>query len=141
LNRRLDAGPRAGARGSMTPTPGTSLVLVADRIRIIVVSHIHVGPGVRAAFERLARIDATLAIILGLDVADMQKTIASDAEIDECGLNARLQIDDFALVDISYLVVLAGSFDIKFFQRSVFNDRDAAFLRLRDIDQHFLLHS
>ena len=80
-------------------------------------------------------------VLISLHVADMQKAVAPDAEIDERRLNARLKIDDAAFVDVADVVVLTGPFDIQLFQNSVFNDRDAAFLRLRYIDQHFAFHA
>ena len=85
-------------------------------------------------------IEAALAEVLRLDVADVQKAVAADAEVDERRLDARLQVDDPALVDVADVVVLAGALDVQLFQHSVLNDRDPAFLRLRDVDQHFLFH-
>ena len=70
----------------------------------------------------------------------MQKAVAADAEIDERRLDARLQVDDAAFVDVADVVFLARPLDVQLFEQSVFNDRDAAFLRLRDIDQHFFFH-
>ena len=49
-------------------------------------------------------------------------------------------IDDFSLVDVADVVVLAGALDVELFQHAVLHDRDPAFLGLRDVDQHFLLH-
>ena len=91
--------------------------------------------------DRLAGIEAALAEVLRLDVADVQKAVAADAEIDERRLDARLEVDDLALVDVADVIVLAGALDVQLFQHAVLNDRDPAFLRLRDVDQHFLLHS
>ena len=93
-----------------------------------------------ARLDRLVRIVAALAEILGLDVADVQEPISADAEIDERRLDARLDVDDFAFIDIADVIILAGSLDIEFFEYAVFHDRNAAFLRLRNVDQHFLLH-
>ena len=90
--------------------------------------------------HRLAGIEAALAEVLRLDVADVQETVAAHAEIDEGRLDARLQVDHHALVDVSYVIVLPGPLHVQFFEHSVLNDRDPAFLRLRDVDQHFLFH-
>ena len=60
--------------------------------------------------------------------------------IDECGLDAGLNVDHAALVDIADVVVLACSFDIQLFKHSVFHDRNPAFLGLRYVDEHLLLH-
>ena len=69
-----------------------------------------------------------------LHIADVEKSVAADAEIDEGGLDAGLQVDDPALIDIADVVIRAGAFDIKFFEQTVFNNGDPAFLRLRHID-------
>ena len=81
-----------------------------------------------------------MAEVLRLDVADVQEAVAADAEVDEGRLDARLQVDHHPLVDVADVVVLPGPLDVQLFQNSVFNDRDPAFFRLRDVDQHFLLH-
>ena len=91
--------------------------------------------------DRPVGIVAALAEILRLDVADVQEAVAADAEIDERRLDARLQVDDLALVDVADEIALAGALDVELFEHAVFNDRDPAFLRLRDVDQHFLFHS
>ena len=83
---------------------------------------------------------AALAKVLRLHVADVQKPVAAHAKIDKRRLDARLQVDHDSLVDVPYVIVLSGSFDVQLFEDSVLNDRDPAFLRLRDVDQHFLFH-
>ncbi len=93
-----------------------------------------------AELERLRRIEASLAVILRLDVGDVQKAVAADAEIDEGGLNARLEIDHLSLVDVADVIVLAGPFDVELFEDGILDDRDPTLLGLRDVDQHFLLH-
>ena len=64
----------------------------------------------------------------------MQKSIAADAEVDEDGLDARFEIDDFSFVDVADIVVLARPFDVQLFKPPVFDDRDPTFLGLRCID-------
>src|SRR5207248_2727518 len=64
-----------------------------------------------------------------------------DAEIDEGRLDAGLQVDDSPFVDVADVVVRTGPFDVELFEQSIFNDRDPAFLRLRDVDQHFAFHA
>ena len=90
--------------------------------------------------DRLVRIVAALAEILRLDVADVQEAVAADAEIDERRLDARLQVDDHALVDVADVAVLARPLHVKFFQDAVFNDRDPAFFRLRNVDEDLFFH-
>ena len=93
-----------------------------------------------AGLDRLGRIVAALAEVLRLDVADVQEAVASDAEVDERGLDAGLEIDDPAFVDVPYVIVLAGAFDVELFENAVLDDRNPALLGLRHVDQHLLLH-
>jgi hypothetical protein len=86
------------------------------------------------------RIVSCLTKVLRLDIADMEETISADSEVDEGSLDAGFDIDDFAFIDISNPIVLAGPFCVEFFENTVFQQCDSAFLRLGDIDEHFLLH-
>ena len=67
-----------------------------------------------------------------LDVGDVQEAVAADAEIDERRLDARLDVDDAALVDVADVALVAGALDVQFFEHAVLEDGDAAFLRLED---------
>ena len=84
--------------------------------------------------DGLVRIVAPLPEVLGLDIADVQKSISAHSKVDERGLDAWFQVDDFALVDIADVIVLATAFDVELFEQSIFNNRNPAFFRLRDID-------
>ncbi len=90
--------------------------------------------------QRLVGIVSALAEVLGFDVADVQEAIAPHAEIDEGRLDARLQVDDDSFIDVADVAVLTRALDVQLFQGPIFHDRDPAFLRLGDIDQHFLFH-
>ena len=90
--------------------------------------------------DRLVGIVSALGEVLRLDVADVQEAVAADAEIDEGRLDARLQVDDDALIDVADVTILPCALDVQLFQGAIFHDRDPAFLGLRDIDQHFLFH-
>ena len=149
LNRRLDARPHAeAAAAALRPPrrrprpPSPSSAAVARRHRSS--SPASTGSSSPIASRRASigslGIVAALAEVLRLDVADVQKAVAADAEIDERRLDARLEVDDPALVDVADVVVLAGPLDVQLFEQAVFDDRDPAFLRLRDVDQHFLFH-
>ena len=140
LDRRLETGPPAKmmvAAGLRAGILDAFLELIADG-------------GIRGALRlaarlrrphRLVRIEPALAEVLGFDVADVQEPVAADAEIDKGRLDAGLQIDDDSLVDVSDVVVLPGSFDVQLLEDSILNNRDPAFFRLRDVDQHFLFHA
>jgi hypothetical protein len=83
---------------------------------------------------------AGLPEVLGFDVTDVQEPISTDAEIDEGSLDARFDIDNLSFVDVPDPVVLAGAFGVEFFEDSILEKGNAAFFRLRNIDEHFLLH-
>ena len=126
LNRRLEARPDAGAEAAVFAPPPPPLrrppatVSVAARgaVRFVVIessspsSSFEVAIAALAAAvgqDRLARIVSALAEVLRLDVADVQEAVAADAEIDERRLDARLQVDDAAFVNVADVVLLAAS--------------------------------
>ena len=82
-----------------------------------------------------------VAVVGRLDVGDVQEAIAADAEIDERRLDARLDVDDAALVDVADVAFVAGALDVQFFEDAVLEDGDAAFLGLQHVDEHFFLHA
>jgi hypothetical protein len=71
----------------------------------------------------------------------MQEAVAADREIDEGGLDGRFEIDDLTLIDIPGVALVAGPLDVQLLEDAVLDDRDAALLRLQDIDQHFFFHA
>ena len=101
LDRRLDAGPRAAAGGRATAAPRGRRRRRRRRRRppsssssSIVVA---VATRPAAGLDRLVGIEAALAEVLRLDVADVQEAVAADAEIDEGRLDAGLEVDDLPL--------------------------------------------
>jgi len=93
-------------------------------------------PAAAAAFlaRRFRRVEAALAEVLRLDVADVQEAVPPDAEIEERRLDARFQVDNDSLVDVSYIAVLVGPFNIEFLEDTILDDRNPALLRLRNVD-------
>ena len=79
-------------------------------------------------------------VILVLDITDVQKAVAPDAKVDEHRLDARLDIDHAASVNVPDNQFLAGAFNIQLLQNSVFHDRNPALFRLDHIDQHLFFH-
>ena len=71
---------------------------------------IAVGPAPAAAM--VAALPFQVAVIGRLDVRDVQEAVAADAEIDECGLNAWLDVDDATLVDVADVALLARALDV-----------------------------
>ena len=80
-------------------------------------------------------------VVLGLDVGDVEEAVAADREVDERGLDGRLEVDDLALVDVAGIALVAGPLDVKLLEDAVLDDGDAAFLGLEHVDQHFFLHA
>src|SRR5581483_6057862 len=76
----------------------------------------------------------------GHQVGDMKEAVAAQAEINEGGLDARLDVGDAPLVDVADVRGGAGSLHVQFFESSVIQEGDSAFLALRDVNQHFLCH-
>jgi hypothetical protein len=75
-----------------------------------------------------------VAVIRRLDIGDVQKPISPHAEIDKGGLDARLNVDDAAFVDVADVTLVAGPLDVEFLQDAVFQDGNPAFLGLEDVD-------
>jgi hypothetical protein len=94
----------------------------------------------RARFHRSSA-GLTVLDVLRLHVRDVQKTIAAYRKINECGLYRRLDVDDFALVNVAGVALVAGPFHIEFLENAVLDDGDPAFFRLKHIDEHFFLHA
>jgi hypothetical protein len=85
---------------------------------------------------------AEMAIkVLWLDIGNMEEAVAANREIDKGGLNSRLEVDDFALIDVTGVTLVAGSFDVQLLEDAILDDGDAAFLGLEHIDEHFFLHA
>jgi hypothetical protein len=82
-----------------------------------------------------------VTVVSGLDVGDMEETVTAHAKIDEGRLDARLNVDDAPLVDVADVAFVAGPFHVQFFQHAVFEDGNATFLGLQDVDEHFFLHA
>jgi hypothetical protein len=80
-------------------------------------------------------------VVLGLHVGDVQKAVTADGEIDERGLNRRLEIDDLALVDVAGIALVASTLEVQLLKDAILDDGNSAFLGLEHVDQHFFLHA
>jgi hypothetical protein len=65
-----------------------------------------------------------LAVAVAASSADVQEAVPPDAKVDKRRLNARLDVDDFALVDIAHVVVAARPLHIELLERPILNDGD-----------------
>src|SRR5262249_40548295 len=77
-----------------------------------------------------------MAIIGRLYIRDVQETVAANAEIDKRGLDAGLDVDDPAFVDVADIALLAGTLDVQLFENPILDNGDPAFLRLQHINKH-----
>ena len=80
-----------------------------------------------------------VAVVAGLDVGDVEEAVAADGEVDEGGLDGRLDVDDPALVDVAGVALQAGPLDVELLEDAVLDDGDAALLGLEHVDQHLFL--
>src|SRR5579872_690826 len=90
--------------------------------------------------ERGASGAGQMLVILIFDVADMQKPVAAHAEVDERRLDAGLDVDDAALIDVAHEVFEAVALDVQLFEDGVFHNGNPALFGLERIDEHFLFH-
>ena len=75
-----------------------------------------------------------------LHVADMKKTVMTDADIDKDRLETLFDVDDDALVDIAHEIVVRRALDVQFFEFVVIDDGDSELFRKSSVDKHFLRH-
>ena len=117
------------------PTGGAATTFVRVGVFVVII----IDAGVMAVHD-FRRVVTRLTEVLRFDVADMQKPVSPDAKVHECGLDARFDIDDFAFVNVSNPIALAGSFCVEFLEDTVFEKSDSTLFFLGDVDEHFLLH-
>src|SRR5205085_729751 len=71
------------------------------------------------AADRLSDVLAGAAEIAGHQVADVQEPVAPEPEVDERRLDARLDVDDAALVDVADVGGGAGPLHVQLFELAV----------------------
>jgi hypothetical protein len=81
------------------------------------------------------------AVIVRMDFAEGQETVAVAAILDERRLKRRFDAGYLREIDISFERASAGDLDVKFFQLPSVRHRDPSFLRVGGVDQHDLCHS
>ena len=75
------------------------------------------------------------------DLVEGQKGVALGADVDEGGLDRRMDAPNDPLVDVPLQVLPAEGFDLEGLELAVVNDPDAALLRVGDVDEHDLGHT
>ena len=128
--RQRDVGAEAGALGAQ---------LLLDHLHddaLVALQHV-LDAGTALA---LFRCFAVVVEPPGVDLANGQEAVPVAAVIHERGLQARLDFDDDAVVDVAFDLFLAGRLDGELFQNPIFDDGDAAFFLVRDVNEHPFLH-
>jgi hypothetical protein len=100
-----------------------------------------VSLAVARACCRLVRGSGTAIEILRFHVRDVQEAISTHRKVDERGLDSRLQVDDSPFINIARVALVTGALHVKLFEDTILNDGDTAFLGLKHVDEHFLLHA
>ena len=101
-----------------------------------------VGCTLRALFlgdQRLAVGDRDL-IIVGMDFAECQKSMAIAAVIDEGGLQRRLNARHFRQIDIAPKLLALRGFKVEFFDAIAAQNDHPGLLGMGRVDEHFVRH-
>ncbi len=79
-------------------------------------------------------------VIVGVDFAEGQETVAIATEIDERRLERRLHAGDFRQVDVALYLLLVDRFEIELFNAISLEYRHPRFFRVARIDEHARCH-
>src|SRR5205085_839576 len=130
---------RGSRRRGSRLAPWTGLTVVSLTAATVIRATAATAAIVPTATSATGVTRGNVSVIGRVYVRDVQEAIAANAEVHKCGLDRRLDVDDSALIDVTDIAFLTGPLDIEFFKHAVLDDRDPAFLRLEDVNQHFLL--
>jgi hypothetical protein len=89
--------------------------------------------------QRLAIGDRDL-VVVGMDFAEGQETVAVAAILDEGGLQRGLYAGNFGEVDIAAQLLALGGLEIKLFDAVAADHNDPGLFRVGSVDQHFVGH-
>ena len=98
----------------------------------------HFAAGGHRLLDGLAAVSSFLGVVevLAGDLLERQEAVAPRPVFDEGGVQARLDADDAALVDVGFLLDPGRGLDIDVDQVLSIDDRDPQLLRLLRVDQH-----
>jgi hypothetical protein len=131
----LDAVAMTAAAGVAVARPAAAAVAGA-------ILALFLGLAMRAFIgldQRLTVGDRDL-VVVGMDFAEGQKTVAVAAIFDESRLQRRLYARDFGEVDIPAQLFALGGLEIKFFDAIAADHDDPGLFRVGSIDQHLVGH-
>src|SRR6266487_5204896 len=77
----------------------------------------------------------------GMNLPQGEETSSLAAIIDEGRLQASLDLDDAAFVDITFVLLLVGGFDVELFENPIRHNCHAVLFGVLRIDKHFPDHS
>lgn len=79
-------------------------------------------------------------VVVGVDFAESEKTVAVATVFDEGGLQRRFYARDLGEVDVATKLLALRSLEIKLFDAIAANHDDPGLFRVGRIDQHFVWH-
>ena len=91
-------------------------------------------------FDQCLTVGDRNLVVVGVDFAESQETVAIAAIFDERGLQRRLYACDLGEIDIAAQLLALGGFEIKFFDAIAANHDNPGLFRVGGIDQHFVGH-
>src|SRR5262249_29766863 len=139
LDLFLNESHRALGAGSAAPP-----VAIAIPVAVMVSAAAAVTPATTITVPPVAAFATPfhqVTVVGRLHVRNVQEAIAARTEIDKRCLDTWFDVDDAALVDVADVTLVAGAFDVQFFQYAVLDDGNAALLGLHHVDEHFFFHA
>ena len=79
-------------------------------------------------------------VVVGMDFAEGEETVAVAAVFDEGRLQRRFNTGNLGEIDVAAKLFALGGFEIKLFDAIAAHDDDPGLLRVGSIDQHFVGH-
>jgi hypothetical protein len=131
----LDAVAMTAAAGVAVARPATAAVAGA-----ILALFLGLAMGAFIGLDQRLTVGDRDLVIVGMDFAEGQKTVAVAAIFDESRLQRRLYARDFGEVDIPAQLFALGGLEIKFFDAIAADHDDPGLFRVGSIDQHLVGH-
>ena len=102
--------------------------------------HVADARGAVLAVARRPAAARMLRQVAEADLVERQEGVAFGADVDEGGLERRVDAVDDALVDVALEVLATEGLDLKRFEHAVGDDPHSALFRVGHVDQHDLRH-
>jgi hypothetical protein len=131
----LDAVAMTAAAGVAVARPATAAVAGA-----ILALFLGLAMGAFIGLDQRLTVGDRDLVVVGMDFAEGQKTVAVAAIFDESRLQRRLYARDFGEVDIPAQLFALGGLEIKFFDAIAADHDDPGLFRVGSIDQHLVGH-